>query len=149
MRNRFRKTTGRFLILAALSVSLLLLLSACGQSGNENEETTAVTEQTTQEEQVTTEATEETEAVSDTLVVYFSHTGNTKAVAEELHELVGGDLIEIEPVDAYPEGYDAALDPAKQEQRENARPKIKGASITSIPMKSSIWAIPSGGARHR
>ena len=144
MRNRFRKTTGRFLILAVLSASLLFLLSACGQSGNETEETTAATEQATQEEQVTTEATEETEAVSDTLVVYFSHTGNTKAVTEELHELVGGDLIEIEPVDAYPEGYDAALDPAKQEQRENARPKIKGSidhfdSYETIYLGYPIW----------
>lgn len=130
---------------AVLSVSLLFLLSACGQSGNENEETTAATQQATQaEEQVTTEATEATEAVSDTLIVYFSHTGNTKAVAEYMHELVGGDLIEIEPVDAYPEGYDAALDPAKQEQRENARPKIKGSidhfdSYETIYLGYPIW----------
>ena len=59
------------------------------------------------------------------LVVYFSHTGTTREVAAYLHELVGGDLVELIPVEPYPEGYSAALDPAKQEQRQNARPAIK------------------------
>ena len=58
------------------------------------------------------------------LVVYFSHTGTTRDVSEYLHEVVGGDLIEIEPVSPYPAGYSDALDPAKKEQRENARPAI-------------------------
>ena len=58
------------------------------------------------------------------LVVYFSHTGTTRGVSEYLHEVVGGDLIEIEPVNPYPEGYSDALDPAKKEQQENARPEI-------------------------
>jgi len=68
---------------------------------------------------------DETEEYGTTLVVYFSHTGTTKGVAEYLHELVGGDIIELEPVNPYPEGYSDALDPAKQEQRENVRPEIK------------------------
>ena len=67
---------------------------------------------------------EKTEDRSGVLVVYFSHTGTTKGVSEYLHELVGGDLVEIEPVNPYPSGYSDALDPAKQEQRENARPEI-------------------------
>ena len=61
---------------------------------------------------------------TDVLVVYFSHTGTTRGVSEYLHEVVGGDLIEIEPVNPYPEGYSDALDPAKKEQQENARPEI-------------------------
>lgn len=61
---------------------------------------------------------------SKVLVVYFSHTGTTRGVSEYLHEVVGGDLIEIEPVNPYPEGYSDALDPAKKEQQENARPEI-------------------------
>ena len=32
---------------------------------------------------------------TDVLVVYFSHTGTTRGVSEYLHEVVGGDLIEI------------------------------------------------------
>lgn len=59
------------------------------------------------------------------LVVYFSHTGTTEEVAKYLNEIVEGDLIELIPVEAYPSGYSAALEPAKQEQRENARPELK------------------------
>ena len=70
------------------------------------------------------EAPEETEEYNNVLVVYFSHTGTTRGVSEYLHKLVGGDLIEIEPVNPYPEGYSDALDPAKKEQQENARPAI-------------------------
>ena len=66
----------------------------------------------------------EEEEYSSVLVIYFSHTGTTKGVSEYLYGLVGGDLIEIEPVDPYPAGYSDALEPAKKEQRENARPKI-------------------------
>lgn len=36
-----------------------------------------------------------------TLVAYFSCTGNTKAVAAQLAEVVGADLFEIEPVQLY------------------------------------------------
>ena len=31
------------------------------------------------------------------LVAYFSWSGNTKAVAEEIHKQVGGDIVEIVP----------------------------------------------------
>ena len=78
------------------------------------------------------------------LVVYFSHTGTTRAVSEYLHEIVGGDLFEIEPVNPYPEGYHDALDPAKQEQRDNARPEIADTvddfdSYTLIYLGYPIW----------
>ncbi|MBO4887402.1 MAG: NAD(P)H-dependent oxidoreductase [Firmicutes bacterium] len=81
---------------------------------------------------------EPTEPVSTVLVIYFSHTGTTREVAAYLHELVGGDLIEIVPLEPYPEGYSAALDPAKQEQRENARPAIKD-PIESIDQYEVIY----------
>ena len=82
--------------------------------------------QDTAAEMTDTQETEEpAEPANTVLVIYFSHTGTTKEVAAYLHELVGGDLVELIPVEAYPEGYSAALDPAKQEQRENARPAIK------------------------
>ena len=78
------------------------------------------------------------------LIVYFSHTGNTKPVAEYIQGLVGGDLVRLEPASPYPEGYSAALDPAKQEQRENARPKLKTSiehfdSYETIYLGYPIW----------
>lgn len=83
----------------------------------------------TQDSAVETSEVQDKEAPSEhantVLVIYFSHTGTTREVAAYLHEFVGGDLVAIVPEEAYPEGYSAALDPAKQEQRDNARPAIK------------------------
>lgn len=36
-----------------------------------------------------------------TLVLYFSVNGNTKKVAEELHEILKGDIEEIKPLESY------------------------------------------------
>ena len=59
------------------------------------------------------------------LVVYFSHSGNTRKIAEIIHKKVGGDILEIEPVTPYPSDYQATVDLAKKEQQENARPAVK------------------------
>ena len=59
------------------------------------------------------------------LVVYFSHSGNTRKLAEIIHKKVGGDILEIEPVTPYPSDYQATVDQAKREQQENARPAVK------------------------
>lgn len=43
------------------------------------------------------------------LVVYFSRTGNTKAVAEEIQSLTGNDLVELKTVVPYPDSYNDCL----------------------------------------
>ena len=65
-----------------------------------------------------------TEGTGKTLVVYFSHTGNTENVANFIHEAVGGDIVKLEPVNAYTDDYDTLLDVAQEEQRNDARPEI-------------------------
>ena len=50
------------------------------------------------------------------LVVYFSKTGNTRAIAQEIHRAVGGDIFEVRTVQAYPEAYRATVDIARKEQ---------------------------------
>ena len=80
----------------------------------------------------------ETESSSDTLVLYFSRTGeqyvvgvidkgNTAIVAEMIAEQTGADLFEVLPAeDHYPMTYDELTEVAKQEQNENARPAYSG-----------------------
>lgn len=63
------------------------------------------------------------------LILYFSHSGNTRKVAEQIHGRVGGDMIELTTVTPYPRDYDAVVDQAQQEQQNNARPPI----ATEIP----------------
>lgn len=60
------------------------------------------------------------------LVAYFSYSGNTRAVAQRIHNAVGGDLYEIRAADAYPQGYNDCTDRAKKEQTANARPALAG-----------------------
>ena len=68
---------------------------------------------------------------SKSLVVYFSWSGNTENVAEEIQKQTGADIFEIVPQEAYSDDYDTVVDQAQQEQEENARPVISG-SIAEI-----------------
>ena len=137
-RNRIIKTLA--LLIAILSV--VTLFSACGNTVTPDVPSEMETNGTQPTEaDVTTvlsEAQTPEKTESKTLVIYFSHTGTTREVAAYLHTLVGGDLVELIPVEAYPEGYSAALDPAKQEQRENVRPAIKD-SLDSIEAYDVIY----------
>ncbi len=81
---------------------------------------------------------DQTASGSRILVVYFSCTGeqyevgvidkgNTAIVADMIIDATGADRFEILPADViYPNTYDELTDYAKQEQRDKARPAIKG-----------------------
>lgn len=71
------------------------------------------------------------------LVAYFSRTGenynvgkiskgNTRIIAEMIAEETGGKLFQIEPVNPYPDEYNACVDIAKTEKENKSRPAIKG-----------------------
>ena len=51
--------------------------------------------------------------------------GNTELVAEYIQNAVGADLFEIETVKEYPADYMECTEAAKQDLRDNARPKLK------------------------
>lgn len=59
------------------------------------------------------------------LVTYFSHSGNTRVIADRIHESIGGDIFEIVSVDPYPREYDAVVAQARKELDEEYRPKLK------------------------
>ncbi len=65
------------------------------------------------------------------LIAYFSHTGNTRAVAEKIHAVVGGDIFEIRTVDPYPPEYRKTVDRAWRELNGDQRPELTD-SLTSI-----------------
>lgn len=60
-----------------------------------------------------------------TLIVYYSWSGNTRRVARIIHEIAGGDLIELEPVEPYPTSYSATLERARREIRAGLKPQLK------------------------
>ncbi|MGN0941203.1 MAG: flavodoxin [Selenomonadaceae bacterium] len=63
------------------------------------------------------------------LVVYFTWGGNTREVAQHIHDVIGGDVYEIRTVNEYPSDYDSCTKVAKKELEENARPELIGRNI--------------------
>ncbi len=60
------------------------------------------------------------------LIAYYSWSGNTKRIAEIIKEEVGGVPFEIEPETPYPSSYQATVDQAKKEIKDEYKPPIKG-----------------------
>jgi flavodoxin len=75
------------------------------------------------------------------LIIYYSHTGTTKYIAEKLSEKTGGDLFRIETVKTYPSRYSALTEEAKRELQEEDLPALK----KSPPDMSSYDLILVGG----
>jgi len=59
------------------------------------------------------------------LVAYFSHSGNTCEIANQIHKSAGGDIFEIQAVKPYPDDYDAVVQQAKQELKSGHIPALK------------------------
>lgn len=71
------------------------------ETASGTEETTAAEESAEASETGTESGTDSASAEGRTLVVYYSATGNTEAVANYIAQATGGDLFELEPVDPY------------------------------------------------
>lgn len=78
------------------------------------------------------------------LIVYYSYTGNTKKLTENIQGMTNADVVEIEPVTPYSEDYDTVEDQAKKEEDNNFMPEIKTKvdnidSYDYILIGSPIW----------
>lgn len=60
-----------------------------------------------------------------TLILYLSRTKNTKALAEIIHNELGGDLVALELVNPYPDDYDAIVKQVAQENETGFLPPLK------------------------
>ncbi len=59
------------------------------------------------------------------LIIYFSRTGNTREIARQIHEMAGGDIVELRTVEPYPEAYNAVVEQAREELRSGFKPALK------------------------
>lgn len=59
------------------------------------------------------------------LVIFYSWSGNTRGIAAQIHQKVGGDLVELELVKPYSSNYNTCLDEAKRDQEQDIRPELK------------------------
>lgn len=58
------------------------------------------------------------------LVAYYSWSGHTKAVAQQIQQETGADMFEIQPEKAYSTDYQEVVQVAKEEMNNNARPGV-------------------------
>lgn len=140
----------RKIIAFALTLIMVFTAAACGgasdnDSSSANDSTAANVSSETASDSAAAEVS--SEAVSDSaaaevpsgaandsaaagesseaaLVVYFSWSGNTESVANEIQAQTGADIFEIVPAEPYTDDYDALLDIAQEEQASEARPEI-------------------------
>ena len=87
---------------------------------------TASASEAAAEQTQTEDASSEPAAASSDLVVFFSWSGNTRGVAEEIVSQTGADVFEIVPETAYPDDYDETVDIALEEKRAGERPAFQG-----------------------
>lgn len=61
----------------------------------------------------------------DTLIIFLSRTNNTKALAEIIHDQVGGTMVELELKNPYPEDYQAIVAQVARENETGFLPPLK------------------------
>ncbi len=89
------------LLLAAL---MILSLTACGSKASNDTPTQAPSNDASTPAQTPDDAAGDSDSTASggkVLVVYYSASGNTKRVAEDIAEAAGGDLFEITPTEPY------------------------------------------------
>lgn len=109
-----------FLITVVFIAALGMAMASCSNDGPENPEQN----QPSNPEDKPSEGDEPGESVK-ILVVYYSHGGNTRTIANYIHEAVEGDIVKIETVNPYPDNYDEHLAQARKEVAENYLPPLK------------------------
>lgn len=65
-----------------------------------------------------------------TLIVYFSYSpGNTKRIAERIHNAIGGKIVRLEPVSPYPTDYNRTVSQGQNEVNRKYKPALKPLGI--------------------
>lgn len=59
------------------------------------------------------------------LIAYFSMSGNTRLIARDIQKMTGGDLFEIKAVREYGPDFDSAVEQAREELQNRARPALQ------------------------
>ena len=122
MKSKFLK---KLLSVMLVGTAVFILAACSGGTGTEEQTVTQAEESTETRTEENTDAgeTADIEEGTDTaagegtaLIAYFSWSGNTEAVAQEIQAQTGADLFEIVPAEPYTDDYNELLDIAQEEQ---------------------------------
>ena len=72
------------------------------------------------------------------LVVYFTRSGNTRAIASQLHRELKADLFEIQPATPYPEDYEQTVEQARKERDAGVQPPLT-ATVPNIATYDTVF----------
>lgn len=72
------------------------------------------------------------------LIAYFSRTGTTREVAQQILQRTGGDLFELITTHSYPKEYRATTNQAKRELQENFRPQLT-ATVQNMAVYDTVF----------
>ncbi len=103
--------TSRRNLLGAAAVAGSGLLAGCLDGSSSETEEQNTSSQTADENRV--------------LIVFFSRTENTQAVAEIIQQEVGGELFEVLPAEPYPVDYDTLVSQVDEENEAGYTPPLK------------------------
>lgn len=127
------KLLKRLLSVMLVGTAVCSLAACSGGIGTEEQTETQAEESTATQTEENADAGETADIAEGTdaaagegtaLIAYFSWSGNTEAVAQEIQAQTGADLFEIVPAEPYTDDYDELLDIAQDEQSSDARPAI-------------------------
>lgn len=114
-----------FTMLLALGMMAAVVRCSASQEKQQNQNNSSVQEDTQ------TEETDTAEAEGQTLVAYYSATGNTKAVAEMIAETLGADTFEITPAEPYTSEDLNWTDDSSRVSQEYSDPSLRTVELTA------------------
>ena len=129
----------------SLAAVMALSLAACGQSnGTDDSQSTSQSQgtppssTTTQEPSGTTSTPDASEPTGDgnVLVVYYSASGNTEAVAGYIAEATGGDLFAITPAEPYTSDDLNWTDENSRVSQEYADESLRDVELTTAEVEN-------------
>ena len=124
MRKEFEKM--KKTILLVMTILALCSFAGCGSGGGTEALPTSEAETQSGASASPAPASGSGSTDAKALVVYFSWSGNTEAVAAAIQSQTGAELFEIVPQTPYSDDYNTLLDDAQEEQSSDARPAISG-----------------------
>lgn len=116
-------------VIALLAAFVLVLgLAACGGGSSSDP---AGEEPSSAESAASSEQNASGEGYGNTLVVYYSATGNTEQAASYIADITGGDLFELEPADPYTDADLNYSDDSSRVVREHDNPDERNVELVA------------------
>lgn len=125
-------------------LAAVFFLGACGSGNSNSDEATSGEPDSQASEQSEAKKGEGVGDMGKSLIVYYSLTEKTKAVAEEIQKQVGGEILRIETVEPYPEVYDEVLDIVRDQREADELPELTKQEVNlseydNIFLGTPIW----------